>query len=76
MYLFTEDIFLHGFSTRCGGISSIPTLSSLNLFSSSKRRDPKAVVAENFRRLGKVAGFDPQTYVPVKVTSAQFSLMH
>ncbi|KAG8586081.1 hypothetical protein GDO81_005242 [Engystomops pustulosus] len=62
-----EDIFLHGFTTRCGGISSIATLSSLNLFSSSKRRDPKGVVAENFRRLGKAAGFDPQMYVPVKV---------
>ncbi|XP_077153463.1 purine nucleoside phosphorylase LACC1 isoform X1 [Ranitomeya variabilis] len=66
-----EDIFLHGFSTRCGGVSYIPTLSSLNLFSSSKRRDPKGVVAENFRRLGKAAGFDPQTYVPVKVDHAQ-----
>ncbi|KAM4046861.1 purine nucleoside phosphorylase LACC1 isoform 1-T2 [Anomaloglossus baeobatrachus] len=62
-----ENIFLHGFSTRCGGITSIPTLSSLNLFSSCKRRDPKGVVAENFRRLGEAAGFDPQTYVPVKV---------
>ncbi|XP_066437935.1 purine nucleoside phosphorylase LACC1 [Eleutherodactylus coqui] len=66
-----EDSFLHGFSTRSGGISSIPTLSSLNLFSSSKRRDPKGVVAENFRRLGKAAGFDPETYVPVKVAHSQ-----
>ncbi|XP_075706353.1 purine nucleoside phosphorylase LACC1 [Rhinoderma darwinii] len=66
-----EDIFLHGFSTRCGGVSSIPTLSSLNLFCGSKRRDPKGVIAENFSRLGKVAGFDPQTYVPVKVDHAE-----
>ncbi|KAM3934355.1 purine nucleoside phosphorylase LACC1 [Leptodactylus fuscus] len=66
-----EDIFLHGFTTRCGGVSSIPTLSSLNLFCSPKRRDPKGVVAENFRRLGKAAGFDPQTYVPVKVDHAE-----
>ncbi|XP_044141949.1 purine nucleoside phosphorylase LACC1 isoform X1 [Bufo gargarizans] len=65
-----EDIFLHGFTTRCGGISSIRTLSSLNMFSSSKRRDPKAVVAENLRRLGKAAGFDPHTYKPVKVDHA------
>ncbi|KAM4795224.1 purine nucleoside phosphorylase LACC1-like [Rhinophrynus dorsalis] len=68
--LIPENIFLHGFTTRSGGISYIPTLSSLNLFSSSKRRDPKVVVAENFRRLGKAAGFDPQTYVPVKVDHA------
>ncbi|KAG8137703.1 hypothetical protein E2320_004920 [Naja naja] len=37
-------IFLHGFTTRTGGISYVPMLSSLNLFSSSKRRDPPAVV--------------------------------
>ncbi|KAM4701298.1 purine nucleoside phosphorylase LACC1 [Discoglossus pictus] len=66
-YLIPDHIFLHGFTTRNGGISYIPTLSSLNLFSSCKRRDPKGVVAENFRRLGKVAGFDPKTYVSVKV---------
>ncbi|XP_069828401.1 purine nucleoside phosphorylase LACC1 [Dendropsophus ebraccatus] len=65
-----EDLFLHGFTTRCGGVSSIPTLSSLNLFCSSKRRDPKGVVAENLQRLGKVAGFDPQTYFPIKVDHA------
>ncbi|MEE6471121.1 hypothetical protein FKM82_009185 [Ascaphus truei] len=69
-FLIPENIFLHGFTTRSGGISYIPTLSSLNLFSNSKRRDPKCVVAENFRRLGKAAGFDPQTYFPVKVDHA------
>ncbi|NP_001087144.1 laccase (multicopper oxidoreductase) domain containing 1 L homeolog [Xenopus laevis] len=69
-YLIPETTFLHGFTTRAGGISYIPTLSSLNLFSSSKRRDPREVVAENFRRLGKVAGFDPKTYSSVKVDHA------
>ncbi|ETE56679.1 hypothetical protein L345_17609, partial [Ophiophagus hannah] len=49
-------IFLHGFTTRTGGISYVPTLSSLNLFSSSKRRDPPAVVKENLRRLAQAAG--------------------
>ncbi|XP_053313626.1 purine nucleoside phosphorylase LACC1 isoform X2 [Spea bombifrons] len=69
-YLIPEDIFLHGYTTRSGGISYIPTLSALNLFSSSRRRDPKMVVAENFRRLGEVAGFSPKNYVPVKVDHA------
>uniref|UniRef100_A0A8C3H998 Purine nucleoside phosphorylase LACC1 n=1 Tax=Chrysemys picta bellii TaxID=8478 RepID=A0A8C3H998_CHRPI len=63
-------IFLHGFTTRTGGISYILTLSSLNLFSSAKRRDPKAVVKENLRRLANTAGFDPETFHRVKVNHA------
>lgn len=69
--LIPEETFLHGFTTRCGGITPIPTLSGLNLFCSPKRKDPKAVVEENFCRLGKAAGFDPQTYVPIKVDHAE-----
>ncbi|KAM5181933.1 purine nucleoside phosphorylase LACC1 [Mantella aurantiaca] len=69
--LIPEESFLHGFTTRCGGITCIPTLSGLNLFCSPKRKDPRAVVTENFRRLGKAAGFDPQTYVPIKVDHAE-----
>ncbi|XP_063743341.1 LOW QUALITY PROTEIN: purine nucleoside phosphorylase LACC1 [Eleginops maclovinus] len=59
--------FGHGFSTRLGGVSSIPTLSSLNLFSSSLRRDPGAVVQENRRRLALHAGFHPRPLRLVKV---------
>ncbi|XP_018412110.1 PREDICTED: laccase domain-containing protein 1 [Nanorana parkeri] len=69
--LIPEETFLHGFTTRSGGITCIPTLSSLNLFCSPKRKDPTAVVEENFCRLGKTAGFDPQTYVPIKVDHAE-----
>ncbi|KAJ8349995.1 hypothetical protein SKAU_G00251250 [Synaphobranchus kaupii] len=65
-----SDCFSHGFTTRTGGISYIPTLSSLNLFSSSYRRDPKAVVAENLRRLGLHAGFDPEKFHLVKTDHA------
>uniref|UniRef100_UPI0037E88FBB purine nucleoside phosphorylase LACC1 n=1 Tax=Semicossyphus pulcher TaxID=241346 RepID=UPI0037E88FBB len=61
------DCFGHGFSTRTGGVTSIPTLSSLNLFSSSRRRDPGAVVRENRRRLALHAGFPPQLFRLVKV---------
>ncbi|NWQ78617.1 LACC1 protein, partial [Columbina picui] len=68
--LIPDDIFLHGFTTRTGGISYIPTLSSCNLFSSSKRRDPQAVVKENLRRLANAAGFNPETFHRVKVDHA------
>ncbi|KAM6970560.1 LOW QUALITY PROTEIN: purine nucleoside phosphorylase LACC1 [Aplochiton taeniatus] len=61
------DCFSHGFSTRTGGVSSIPTLSSLNLFSSSRRRDPPSLVAENLRRLALEAGFHPRPLHLVKV---------
>lgn len=59
--------FGHGFSTRGGGVSSIPTLSALNLFCSQKRRDPPAVVRENQRRLALHAGFHPRPLRLVKV---------
>ncbi|XP_070607495.1 purine nucleoside phosphorylase LACC1 [Erythrolamprus reginae] len=68
--LIPGNIFLHGFTTRNGGISYVPTLSSLNLFSSSKRRDPPAVVKENLRRLSHAAGFNPDMYQSIKVNHA------
>ncbi|KAK2905577.1 purine nucleoside phosphorylase LACC1 [Channa argus] len=64
------DCFGHGFSTRTGGVSYIPTLSSMNLFFSSKRRDPVAVVMENRRRLALHAGFHPKPLCLVKVNHA------
>ncbi|XP_051016812.1 purine nucleoside phosphorylase LACC1 isoform X2 [Acomys russatus] len=64
------DIFIHGFTTRTGGISYIPTLSSLNLFSSSKRRDPKVVVQENLRRLADAAGFNAEKFYRIKTDHA------
>ncbi|KAF6376334.1 laccase domain containing 1 [Rhinolophus ferrumequinum] len=64
------DIFIHGFTTRTGGISYIPTLSSFNLFSSSKRRDPKIVVQENLRRLGSAAGFNTKKFYRIKTDHA------
>ncbi|NXY46794.1 LACC1 protein, partial [Ceuthmochares aereus] len=65
--LIPGDIFLHGFTTRTGGISYIPTLSSCNLFSSPERRDPQVVVKENLRRLANAAGFNPETFHRVKI---------
>ncbi|NXE25256.1 LACC1 protein, partial [Ardeotis kori] len=68
--LIPDDTFLHGFTTRTGGISYIPTLSSCNLFSSSKRRDPQVVVKENLRRLAIAAGFNPEAFHRVKIDHA------
>lgn len=65
-----SDTFIHGFTTRTGGISYIPTLSSFNLFSSSKRRDPKVVVQENLRRLGDAAGFNAEKFYRIKTDHA------
>ncbi|XP_026865411.2 purine nucleoside phosphorylase LACC1 [Electrophorus electricus] len=60
-----SDCFSHGFTTRKGGISYINTLTSLNLFSSCRRRDSPAEVSENLRRLGLRAGFLPhQLHLP------------
>uniref|UniRef100_A0A8C2KXX6 Purine nucleoside phosphorylase LACC1 n=1 Tax=Cyprinus carpio TaxID=7962 RepID=A0A8C2KXX6_CYPCA len=65
-----SDCFSHGFSTRTGGISYISTLSSLNLFCNPRRKDSRAVVAENLRRLGLQAGFRPQQFNLIKCNHA------
>ncbi|XP_077393786.1 purine nucleoside phosphorylase LACC1 [Festucalex cinctus] len=61
------DCFGHGFSTRGGGVSRVPTLSSLNLFSSPRRQDSAALVQENRRRLALHAGFSPRPLHLLKV---------
>ncbi|XP_063808884.1 purine nucleoside phosphorylase LACC1-like [Pseudophryne corroboree] len=68
--LIPENVFKHGFTTRCGGVSYIPELSSLNLFSSSNRKDPPAVVAENLRRLSEAVGFNAKNFYLVKAAHA------
>ena len=50
----------HGFSTRMGGVSR-DHLSELNL--SFTRGDDPANVRENFRRIAKAIGFDPESLV-------------
>ncbi|XP_016341885.1 laccase domain-containing protein 1-like isoform X1 [Sinocyclocheilus anshuiensis] len=67
---FISDCFGHGFSTRTGGISYISTLSSLNLFCNPRRKDSRAVVAENLRRLGLQAGFHPHLFNLIKCNHA------
>ncbi len=59
----------HGFATRTGGVSEGP-FSSLNLV--AKWGDDPARVAENQRRLGAAAGFDPaRLFVARQVHGAQ-----
>ncbi len=50
----------HGFSTRMGGVST-GIFESMNL-SYNRGDDPKAV-DENYRRMGKAIGFDPEKLV-------------
>ena len=52
--------FLHGFSTRLGGVSK-EHLYSMNL--SFSRGDSEENVRENFRRMGAAIGFEPEKMV-------------
>lgn len=52
------EIFVHGFSTRFGGLSPYPGMKSLNLTYTTKKSDSEALIKENVRRLAEVAGFD------------------
>lgn len=54
-----NDAFVHGFSCRTGGLSSVPGMKSLNLVCSNTKRDAKALVDDNRRRLSVAMGFDP-----------------
>lgn len=54
------DKVLHGFSTRCGGVSK-GYLGEMNL--SYSRGDIKESVDENFRIIGDAIGFEPESLV-------------
>ncbi len=56
--LICDELFYHGYTTRRGGVSTCPTMRSLNLVYSSRKKDTRVYVEENRRRLAKVAGFD------------------
>ena len=55
-----QEAFLHGFSTRLGGVSK-EHLYSMNL--SFSRGDLMENVRENFRRIGSAIGFEPEQMV-------------
>ncbi|MBQ1934558.1 MAG: laccase domain-containing protein, partial [Clostridia bacterium] len=54
---------VHGFSTRIGGVSSLPHTKSLNL--AFGRGDEDGEVLENVRRLADALGFDADALVSV-----------
>lgn len=54
------NLVRHGFSTRMGGVSK-EHLASMNL--SFTRGDDPENVKENFRRMGKAVGFEPESLV-------------
>ena len=65
--------FVHGFSTRLGGVSR-GYLGSMNL-SVSGSDDPK-LIRENYRRLGEAAGFSPaDTVISHQTHTANVRLM-
>ena len=47
--------FVHGYSTRRGGVTVIPTLAAMNLMYTDKKRDSQLVISENRRRLATVS---------------------
>lgn len=59
--LIPDDLFYHGFSTRTGGLSSIPGMKSLNVLYTTAKRDPLVLIEENRRRLASKAGFEEET---------------
>lgn len=58
-----NDKFIHGFSTRKGGLSTAKGVSSLNMTAANIKRDSNMIGRENIRRLGTKAGFNPKTFL-------------
>lgn len=61
-----SEKFIHGFSTRKGGLSTVPGVASLNMVHTSAKRDSELIGKENIRRLAESAGFDPEGFVRAK----------
>lgn len=57
-----EDKFYHGFTTRSGGVSTYPTMKSLPLAMSLKKKDTRVFIEENRKRLAQAEGFDFKTF--------------
>ncbi|KAK7089025.1 uncharacterized protein [Littorina saxatilis] len=54
--------FVHGYSTRRGGVTTVPTLCSMNMVYTDLKPDSRLVIDENRRRLASVGGFDYQNF--------------
>ena len=61
------DIFYHGFTTRCGGVSTYPTMKSLPLAMSLKKKDTRVYIEENRKRLAKAEGFNYESFEVINV---------
>ena len=57
-----HSMFYHGFTTRCGGVSSYPTMKSLPLAMSLRKKDTRVYIEENRRRLAEAEGFNVNTF--------------
>lgn len=56
--LIPGNTFIHGFTTRFGGISAVKGMQSLCLTYSAMKTDALMVIESNRRRLAKAVGFD------------------
>ena len=57
-----HDKFYHGFTTRTGGVSTYPTMRSLTLTMSPRKKDTRVYVEENRKRLAKAVGFHYENF--------------
>ncbi|XP_065062112.1 purine nucleoside phosphorylase LACC1-like isoform X2 [Rhopilema esculentum] len=60
--LIPNDRFYHGYTTRTGGVSTHPTMRSLPLAMSLRKKDTRVYIEENRRRLAESEGFDVQKF--------------
>ncbi|XP_062522707.1 purine nucleoside phosphorylase LACC1-like isoform X1 [Corticium candelabrum] len=61
------DGFIHGFTTRIGGVSCYEPAASLNLLFKPSNRDPMIFVQENRRRVAAAIGINMKTAQCVRV---------
>ena len=61
------DIFYHGFTTRCGGVSTYPTMKSLPLAMSLRKKDTRVYIEENRKRLAKAEGFNFESFEVINI---------
>lgn len=61
-----SETFVHGFTSRNGGLSTAPGVASLNMIATSEKRDSELIGKENLRRLAEHASFDQNGFVRAK----------
>ena len=68
--------FYHGFTTRCGGVSTYPTMKSLSLAMSLKKKDTRVYIEENRKRLAKTEGFQYEMFEVICFLLFAMEILH